>query len=358
MQKDDGAAARVQPELRYDSVPPISSVRRRRTIEGLHYPWPSDCNPHVDEIETATRQWVLDMGLVTQDQVGKRYDPVGIGLLTALTYPRASLDRAVLIAQFMAWIFIQDDVYDDGRVTADDLARLRTRFETYMNVLRDRRAAPDAEPTTAALGDIVRRLASITSSEWMDRFAQTMRRFWMDGVLVETMFRSRGLVPDPTLYMAMRIESVGGYPVLDLVEVAHGFELPATLVDDPILRKLAWLTCRVLAYANDVFSYEKERRAGDVGNYIHVLRNDEPMPIAEAVHQTLTAHDRELDHFCKLVDMLPEVEPALARMLEDYVTGCQNWMHGAYRWQSRSRRYASGRAYLKGERLQSIPPAR
>lgn len=354
MHEDDGVAARPPKKTHADSTPPQSGVRSQG-LGNLAYRWPVERSPHAAAAEEAARKWVSEHRLAPSSLLASRFHEVGIGALTALTFPRASQDKLVLFTQFLAWIFIQDDRYDNAPPESQQPRRLQALFEGYLAVLGDPRAAAGSDDTTLALGDVAARLSDLASPVWMERFIQTMRRFWMDGVLVETVFRAQRLAPDPASYMATRVESLGGYPMLDLIEIANESELPANVVDDPIFRRIKWLTCRIMALANDIFSYEKERRVGDVNNYIHVLRSAESMTVAEAVDQTVRTHDRQVEQLTRLRGvLLPAMALEHAEQVGAYVDACQTWIAGALEWQKQSRRYASGRAYLSSDKVESI----
>ncbi len=261
-----------------------------------------------------------------------------------MTHPDAEPEILELIAQVMAWIFVQDDVYDTAPSDEQRPERLAAKFARYLHVLRTRRAPASAGPTVQALADLAKRLSERGSERWYTNFVETMRRFWIDGIVVETYYRAKGISPDPASYMAMREQTVGVYICLDLVELASGCELTDELRADPILKRMTWLTSRIIAYVNDVFSYEKERQAGDVNNYLHVTLRYEPMDLAEGVDHVVRTHDRELDQFCQLDGTAQDHGDFAQRIVERYVEGCRSWMTGALAWQKIAHRYASGRA--------------
>jgi hypothetical protein len=149
--------------------------------------------------------------------------------------------------------------------------------------------------------------------------------------------------------MAMRVQTVGVYVCLDLLELALGEELSSEVRDDPILRRITWLTSRIIAYVNDVFSYDKERRVGDVNNYLHVMQRCEPMSLAAVVDHTIRVHDRELEQLDKLGETVRDHGPQMRKLVERYIDGCRAWMAGSLDWQRLSSRYASGRALLEDD---------
>jgi len=323
-----------------------SPRRELRSIGSLSYPWKGRCNPSSERAEVAATGWVAGHGLLRDPDTAARFRSVGVGRLAAMAYPDASPKLLELIAQVMAWIFIQDDVYDTAPAKEQRPERLESMFERYLTVLRTGIVKSGEEPSVQALADLARRLSEIGSASWYLHFTETMRRFWMDGVVVETYYRARELSPDPASYMAMRAQTVGVYVCLDLLELTLGEELSNEVRHDPILRRITWLTSRIIAYVNDVFSYDKERRVGDVNNYLHVMQRCEPMSLAAVVDHTIRVHDRELEQLDKLGGTVRDHGPQMSKLVERYIDGCRAWMAGSLDWQRISSRYASGRALL------------
>jgi hypothetical protein len=199
---------------------------------------------------------------------------------------------------------------------------------------------------TRSLADLARRLAAHGSARWYAHFVATLRRFWIDGVLVETWYRDHAITPDPASYMATRVQTVGVYVCLALVELDLGRELDEELRRDPIVRRMTWLTSRIIAYVNDLFSYEKERRAGDPNNFVHAVRHHDGLDLVSGFARTVSAHDRELAQFLRLDEALATGSSRSTTALVPYLAGCRAWMAGALQWQRVAARYAAGRALL------------
>jgi hypothetical protein len=334
--------------------PRLVDERRRRSVDDLAYPWPVEVSQHRAFAEEEARGWVLETGLFASAKQRAPYDHVDLGRLSAYAYPYANRDRLALINRLLWWIFREDDIYDNpenGQAGPDALA---SRFERYLEILRTRRAPLHASATERAFGDIVEGLGDLVSDEWMTRFTETMRRFWMEGLVNEALYRSSGIVPDAGSYMAMRLQSVGAYPFFDLIEVAYDFELPREIRDNSVFRRMCWLAVRMIAYVNDVFSYEKERRVGDVSNYLHVQRYFEHIDVLDAADRAIRVHDIELDQFCKLERILPDFGEAESFKVRLYLQAVKSWLVGALEWQRVSGRYESSRAYLDSGALTPV----
>ncbi len=314
----------------------------RRGYADFDYPWPAPAVPTAAALEADARAWAVRFGLVQVAELPRRFDPVNVGLLTALSYPGAPAKRQHLIAELLAWIFIQDDVYDDA-VASHDPELLHTVLSEYVAVLRGAEPGPRAGAASVALASLRDRINAVADPAWMDWFCESMRGFWLEGIVAETRIRSLDITPDVTTYLRMRVHSIGVLPFLDLVELAHGFALPRVVCGDPTMMKLRLRTARIIAYANDVFSYEKERRAGDPNNLVHVLRHHDGYSIAGAVDRVVRLHDRELELFRREAASTPF---AGIPHVGDFLEGHRAWMRGALDWQRMSRRYTTGRELL------------
>lgn len=325
----------------------LTITKPRASIDDLVYPWPLEVNQHLGYAESQARRWVINYGLFETETDRSPYDKVDLGRLCAYAYPYANRDRLALITELMWWIFREDDIYDDPHATKEHPDRLAGRFERYLEILRRREAPRNANPAERSFGDVVERLDDLTSTGWMTRFTETMRRFWIEGCVNETLYRSSGIVPDPGSYMAMRVQSVGAYPFCDLIEVAYEFELSRKVRENSIFRRMCWLAVRAIAYVNDIFSYEKERRVGDVSNYLHVKRYYDHIDVLDAVDVTIRAHNIEIQQFCQLEELMPDFGEEENLKVAFYIAAVKTWLAGALEWQRVSGRYESCRAYLE-----------
>jgi hypothetical protein len=239
-----------------------------------------------------------------------------------------------VLAEFLAWIFLHDDVYDEAGEAHDP-----DRLAGYVAILDGVGPRPGAPAAALALADLRRKLVHLGGARWFPRFAASMRRFWLDGVLAETRHRAQQITPTIERYQAVRLESVGVYPVLDLVEAAYGITLSPRLVDDPLLDDVRRLAASAIAMSNDVFSYEKERRAGDAHNLVYLLTVHAGKCLDDAFASVVAAHNDLVARLDGVAAPLERSSPALRL----YVKGCRRWMKGAHDWQRGSRRYACPR---------------
>lgn len=329
-----------------------ATPRRCGRSDAIGYPWTYDVNPGTADAESAAEAWATSFGLLDDAAIAVRFHGVSVGRLAGLTHPRTSPTRLELIAQVMAWIFLEDDDFDEGgeERRADDLL---ARFHGWLEILHHRAAPVGSPAVDRALADLARRLAAQGSARWYARFVSTMRRFWLEGVAIESWYRERGLTPDPASYMATRVQTVGVYICLALVELDD--ELDDAHHDDALLRRATWLTSRIIAYVNDIYSYEKERRADDPNNFVHVVRHHDGLDLDQAVARAARCHDLELAQFLDLARAIEHDRRGRGHAVGHYLEGCRAWMVGALHWQRTARRYAGGRALLEHAPLAPRP---
>jgi hypothetical protein len=300
----------------------------------LVYPWRSVAAPQRATLTEETRAWAERFALAEDEALAKRL-PVDIGGLAALTYPGAPREAQQLISDFLGWVFLQDDYFDeeDG---ARDVARLEQILRAFIAVLEGLDTPEDAPARVVSLAELRHRLQTLGGAWWFDRFASSMRRYWIDGVLAQAKLRAQGVTPDVMSYIDMRIEAVCVLPCLDLIEPAYGFTLTPDVVDDALLHEMRRAATFVVAVANDIFSYEKELRAGDPHNIVHLLVVNQGMTLEDAFASAVASHNDMVLRFDELVASLEEHGP----FVRHYVEGHRRWMVGAYDWQLSSRRYS------------------
>src|SRR5207244_3467918 len=86
---------------------------------------------------------------------------------------------------------------------------------------------------------------------------------------------------------------------------------------------------------NDIFSYEKEARAGDPLNLVHLLMHHHGCTLDDAVARAAAVHNDVVTHFDDVAAAVERRSPAL----RVYVEGHRRWMRGAFDWQMQAHRY-------------------
>jgi 5-epi-alpha-selinene synthase len=319
----------------------------------LTYPWKSPETPLADEIEIAAREWVLERGLLPAVKIDKRCGSLNIGLLTALTYSGAPLSKLIIISKLLTWIFIHDDYYD--ATLPPDIGQLQKKLRGYAQITREPVITSSPNVNISTLSQLMQSIAKSSGPDWIARFANSMNDFWFSGVLVETSSRAQKIVLDLDAYVRMRRYSLCIFPMLDLVEYAHGFVLPRQIVEDPALLQIKQLTAELTMYTNDILSYGKEQKAGDPNNLIHVLMHHEKMDFSSAVSRAVQMHDLTLSRFIEKTDSLPAWWGARSPYIAKYIDGCRAWIRGALDWQLLAPRYATGRVYLENNTTTQRP---
>jgi hypothetical protein len=301
----------------------------------LRLPWRSVGAPQRDALNLHAQRWAEHVGLIASDRLAGKLRAVDAGGLVALTYPGTRFEAQRVLVELFAWVFLHDDVYDEVE-GAHDPERLGQTLRGYIAILDGMDPSAGGPVSALALADLRSKLVHLGGARWFARFSATMGHYWLDGVLEEARHRARGITPTIERYHQVRLESVCVYPVLDLIEAAYGFMLSPDVVDDPLLHEVRRLAAWAIALSNDVFSYDKETRAGDPHNLVYLLTVLEGRSLEDAFASVVAAHNDLVARFDDVAASLERRSPSLPL----YVEGHRRWMKGAYDWQLGSRRYA------------------
>lgn len=311
------------------------SPRYLRSAADLRYPFPSASPQRAAELEARALDWARAQRLLDGEGPG-RFAAVGVGLLTALTYPGAAPERQAQLAQFFGWIFLQDDSFDE-REDAQSRGRLERHVEDCVRALAGEAPPPRACHRLRALADLRRRLAETLAPAELERFRRSMEAYLRGGVLAEHALRRAGRRPSASAYLRARRYSVCLLPPLELAGWAHGVETAPAVAATPALARLRWRAALIAALANDLFSYRKEQRQGDPNNLV-LVRMSEGLPEALAADRVAAEHDALVARFQQESRALERA--GADRALAFHVEACRRWLVGALDWQRRSLRYA------------------
>jgi 5-epi-alpha-selinene synthase len=303
----------------------------------LSCPFPSAINPHASQVQQGTIEWARRLHLLQRDAAYRRLERVQYGMLIARAYPTAALETLQIATDWSTWLFLLDDQCDEAGIgqAPEQLADLHTRL---LDILRGVAPQQDDQPLVYGLWDLYMRLRKYATAEWLDRFSASVAMYFTANVW-EATNRRQGLIPNAAAYRGMRPFTSAVYPCLMLIELTECLRLPPAVYSHPDIERLAEMTNNVISWANDIVSFEKEQRQGDVHNLVLVLAHEQRLTLQAAVEQVAALHDDEVNDFISLVARLPKFEPAIEADLQRYIAGMRFWMRGNLDWSIGTARY-------------------
>jgi hypothetical protein len=310
----------------------------------LQYPFSGAINAHADTIDCATLAWAETFGLLTPAALHKRMR-LQYGLLAARAYPRADREMVQIAADWIAWLFFMDDQCDEAGI-GRDLRQMAALHERFVAILEG--AAPHAHDwgLTRALADIRRRLAARAPAGWLRRFCEQASLYFTANRW-ETANRQRGIVPNVSTYCAARLFSGAVYACFSLTELAANIDIPFYARHHATVQQLERCANNIICWCNDILSYPKELRHGDVHNLVLVIQHEQRCSLTEACERALALHDRETASFVQARTCLPHFDPVTDAAIETYVDGLQSWICANRDWSLTAARYVTSRNALE-----------
>ncbi|MEM7157956.1 MAG: hypothetical protein AAF799_34260 [Myxococcota bacterium] len=291
-------------------------------------------NPHGKEASRRSAEWALVHGLVDGEPSWLKLRAIRCGSCAAHTYPEASAEVTEIAAKLITWLFLFDDAYGEG-TEALDARDLMETFASYESLLRTGRLPNDPTPFHHALAELRQDCALRATPEWLERFADSMSRYF-GGCLLEFPLRRSDVVPSLPQYRRLRAWAIGIQPVLELVELANDDLLSPEEASREDIASMRELTALLCAWVNDVYSYGKEKRDGDPLNLVSVIANEYGLSEPESYERAADLFNADLRAFEAL---RAEFERDAPPHMKHYVQGLSNWIHGNFAWTGQSLRY-------------------
>lgn len=304
----------------------------------IHCPFHSSINPWVQEAHAHTLDWAKQYRLVRKEEALHRFETSRFTWLAARAYPTAGRVELEAINDWLTWLFLFDDQFDEG-VIGGPAQHLEPLLESYVAFLARPVTAPGLSPAAAALVDLCQRTRSQMPDTWWARFAHHFSLYlrtypWSVGNT------ARGTAPALVEYLERRRHSGGMYPAIDLIELVLHRELPRGLLEGSHLPLLSRITNDVVCWSNDIFSLEKENARGDVNNLVLVVEREERIPLQQAVDQVGAMVSAAVELFLRVERTLPACPADLERDVQHYLRMLRGWMRGNLDWSIETGRYA------------------
>jgi len=254
-------------------------------------------------------------------------------------------DRLLVAAQCMAALFGVDDYYCDDERTGSVPALLGPRLGLAQTALdpahlvspyaAELENALRADPILVGLRSYIEHVAVYASPAQLARVRHETVAMFVT-MSEEAAWRTTGEVPPVWKYLAHR-QPNSFLPCMTLIDVIGGYELPAAVYADPLVRRATTLAGSATIIANDLYSMPKEGvpEIGDF-NLPTVVAAEQICSLQEAVEISVSIHDDVVRAFEKSVQQLtPHASPELTRFL----TGLRAWIGGSREWHAHSGRY-------------------
>lgn len=303
-------------------------------------PIPPALHPGWQDLDARALAWADRFGLRPDPVQRERLARALAGDLAGRIMPRSDAPAGLQIAtDYLMWLFVFDDAYcDEGVYSARPgaMMELALQLARVVEIPGPEPAGDRPLPVVAALADIRRRLDDVASPVQIARWGAAVRAYLMCQAW-EALNRADGVIPSLDQYAASRVDSGSLRATILLQDVGNGFEVPHPQLSHPHVQALIEMTCTIVGWDNDIFSYAKEaRRGGDWHNLVAVLAHERDCGLDQALAEAAGLRDRVMTAYLALRrQVLDAAGPRLAR----FIAGLDAWNRGNIDWSATCGRY-------------------
>jgi hypothetical protein len=302
-------------------------------MDSLYCPFTSSVHEDASSVHAGSVLWARSLGMLPTEQHVKHANKAKVGWLVARAFPTATSCGLQLVADWTMLFCLLDD-HIEKRGTAVDV---EDYLQHLLDLFRADIARSSDDPFAAGLLDIRARLLALGPISYFMSFADRLEVLFA-GFATEAKNRDSAVIPDLASYLPLREVTVGLQVMYALAELLEGFSLPAAAHEHPAIQALAKHTSNIVGWANDLFTYEKEFREGEIHNLVLVLMNERGISLTQAVGQATELHDNEIHSFLACVEQLPSFGAA-DRDVACYVEMLRCWIRGHLDWAHETGRY-------------------
>ena len=299
--------------------------------QSIYCPFLSEISPHHPVVEAHTLAWGQRFRLIQQEDALNYYRMVGIPELTCRFYPRAGLEELCLASDWALWMFVYDDLVDDGDLDyqSERLLAIHTHF---LAVINDPAPSP-CGPIAEALVDIFQRAGMYVSSAWRHRFTLHHAQYfaaqrWQIAIRTDQHW--------PTLeeHIVNGVHATGVFPPLDLIEIAQQKEIPQESYTQQV-QSVLFRAGNIISLTNDAHSFKKDPDRSDPKSVVLAVQRERQCKLQEAIDYICAMIAEETRAFESLTQSLP----AFHGFWEAVAMGIQ----GHLTWYSGNSRYIGGK---------------
>lgn len=299
----------------------------------VDWPWPRKENPLHAATKIESDQWFESFNAFEPKQQNA-FKACNFALLASLGFPLANAAHLRITHDLMNLFFVFDEYTDiqDGV----EVAKMR-------NVVIDALQNPHKArpPSESVLGKITQEFwlrAIQTASKTSQRIFLSTFEDYMDAVIQEATDRSKGLIRDIESYLAYRRLSAGPYPTFFFLHL--DMDIPADVLEHPMIQRLTILAGDMLVILNDMYSYDMEQSRNIAGHNLVTVVMKELHTDLNSAFKWIGERQRATEaEFLILRSSLPSWGTKTDACVERYIDGLAYLLRGAYCWSFEGVRY-------------------
>lgn len=214
------------------------------------------------------------------------------------------------------------------------LAEARLRPGTVYDIVK-------IGPVGIALKDLWVRLITSTPTDSAIRWAVTLVRY-ICGNAEEAANRNKKTFPSSADYVAVRRNSsamASCYVIVDFMDKVSE-ALPSELFDSPEMRECQDATNDIVSWHNDIWSFKKEYRKGELHNLVYIISQERGCSFSEAADLVLKMVSKRLEDLVQAsADLEKKTPPEHQQGVAGYIKASKFWVSGTHQFHRTSKRF-------------------
>ncbi|RWS20475.1 hypothetical protein B4U80_12064 [Leptotrombidium deliense] len=282
-------------------------------------------------------QWTIQFRLQSSNK--KKFNSENFVKFSCMCYPDGDYDRSLLIAKFMLHTFELDD-FIEGNIECAFFESLVNHGHENNDVimLMDKCFEEDGTPLVSSFAGLWRQFKSISSKMWQQRFSENYI-WYLKGLKWENDIKQMKRIPSLAEYMEYRHYTAGMDFCLNLIEISRNIFIPDSVLANVTLQRLNFLTGNICAFVNDIHSFEKEKRDGQIFNLVIIMKHEYNISDQEAIERATDIVNDNIKRFLITERLMPIFEGEMNECVKKYVDGFKSWISGNHDWGLESGRY-------------------
>jgi 5-epi-alpha-selinene synthase len=307
-------------------------------IPDIYCPFVSKMSAHAQVVHDHSLDWATRLRLVQGPSAMRRFMGSRFAWLTARAYPTATSEDTGLLNDWMIWLFMFDDQFDDG-LPGKRLEDVSATVREFVAICERPYDVAPRGPAAEALCDLHRRTLPQMTTPWCQRFTDNFIRY-LETYDWTARNHWEGKVPEVEEYLKNRHDSGGMTVSIDLIELAEHLLLPEDLLATQAFARLRRITNNVVCWSNDIVSFAKERARGDVNNLVQIFLHTYHLSLHDALAQVNDMITAEVQLFRRIEESLSAIVPQpLGGDVGRYLDGLKAWMRANLDWSAETHRY-------------------